>query len=278
MPELPEVETVRLGIEPLLGVPIVGVRVARRDVVRDHHDKRRGRLGPGMLLEGACIRSTRRHGKQLALVGSGGACAMIHLGMSGQLLLLRPGQSVEGGHAHVSWSFADGRRLVFRDPRRFGGVWLLPAESDLDTRWASLGPDGLTITGGLLRDALGGSRRALKAGLLDQSAVAGVGNIYADEGLFDAGLDPRRACLGLGHTDWDRLARSIRAVFAEGLRRGGATLRDYRRPDGSSGTGAAGHRVYGRGGLPCVACGRELSRCLIAQRTTVWCPGCQPGV
>lgn len=278
MPELPEVETVRQGIGPLVGVPIERVRIARRDVVRDFDAKRRGRLALAALLEGSCIATTRRHGKQLALIGSSGACVLIHLGMSGQLLVLEPGQRLVGGHGHVLWSLGDGRRLVFRDPRRFGGVWLIPDQATLDARWATLGPDGMSVTGGDLRRNLGRSRRAVKAGLLDQSAVAGVGNIYADEALFDAGVDPNRLCTTLSAAEWDRVAASLGRVFAEGLRRGGATLRDYRRPDGTPGQGIGGHRVYGRSGLPCVRCGQELAKGSVAQRTTAWCRTCQPGV
>jgi len=275
MPELPEVEHVRRGVETLIGIPIENVRVGRRDVVRDEHAKRRGRLDHRLLLEGATVTGTRRHGKQLALIGSNGACVLVHLGMSGQLLVLDTGQRVSGGHAHVVWSLGDGRRLVFRDPRRFGGVWLLRRESDLDARWASLGNDGLVITGGALCEALGASTRAVKAGLLDQSAVAGVGNIYADEALFDAGINPGRPCNMLTEPEWDRLSVSVRAVLEEGFRRGGSTLRDYRRPDGSSGDAVAGHRVYGRGSKPCFRCENKLSQAQIAQRTTVWCPRCQ---
>lgn len=277
MPELPEVETVRLGIEPLVGVPIEKVRVARRDVVRDRDAKRRGALDPALLFEHTSIASTRRHGKQLALIGSSSTCVLIHLGMSGQLLVLAPGQKIVGGHGHVVWSLADQRRLVFRDPRRFGGVWLIPDQAALDARWATLGPDGMSVTGAGLAASLGRSRRAVKAGLLDQSAVAGVGNIYADEALFNAEIDPNRLCSSVDDHEWDRLAASVIRVFTEGLRRGGATLRDYRRPDGTAGTGTQGHRVYGRAGQPCVRCGNRLSNGLISQRSSVWCPMCQPG-
>ncbi|MEM9372663.1 MAG: DNA-formamidopyrimidine glycosylase family protein, partial [Planctomycetota bacterium] len=122
MPELPEVETVRRGIEPLIGVPVARVRIARRDVVRDAAGRRRGRIDPAALLQGSSLQSTRRHGKQLALVGSSGACALVHRGLSVQLVVPGPGGRVAGGHAHIAWTMEDGRRLVFRDPRRFGGV------------------------------------------------------------------------------------------------------------------------------------------------------------
>ncbi|MEM9374395.1 MAG: bifunctional DNA-formamidopyrimidine glycosylase/DNA-(apurinic or apyrimidinic site) lyase [Planctomycetota bacterium] len=278
MPELPEVETVRQGIEPLVGVPIERVRVARRDVVRGLDGERRGGIETASLLAGGAIARTRRHGKQLALIGTSGACVLVHLGMSGQLLVLDHGGRVRGGHAHVSWTARGGRRLVFRDPRRFGGVWLLPDENALDARWATLGPDAMSVTGVILATSLARSRRAVKAGLLDQGSIAGVGNIYADEALFDAGIDPRRSCDSLAGDDWERLAGSLVRVLNDGLRLGGATLRDYRRPDGSVGRGTRGHRVYGRANQDCVRCGQELAQAQVAQRTTVWCPRCQHAV
>lgn len=275
MPELPEVETVRLGLAPIVGVPIERARVARRDVVRDEQERRRGRLEMASLFEHSWIAETRRHGKQLALIGANGRVVLIHLGMSGQLLLMEDRQRVAGGHAHVAWSFDNGRRLVFRDPRRFGGVWLITHENALDARWSRLGPDGLSVTARDLRAVLGGSKRALKAAILDQRAVAGVGNIYADEALFDAGLSPERRCDRVTQQEWARLAASVRRTLGAGLRSGGSTLRDYRRPDGSAGSASSTHRVYGRGGLACVRCGEVLAKTAIAQRTTVWCRVCQ---
>lgn len=275
MPELPEVETVRLGLAQIVNVPIQRCRVNRRDVVRDLTERRRGTLDLADLLQCDKISSTRRHGKQLALIGHAGRVVLIHLGMSGQLLVLAPGERVEGGHAHVAWSFTDGRRLVFRDPRRFGGVWLLLDQAALDDRWSRLGVDGLSATGQVLNERLARSRRSVKAVLLDQQAIAGVGNIYADEGLFNACINPARLCSSLNTDDWARLAQSLQRVFRAGLQAGGSTLRDYRRPDGSSGQGSAGHLVYGRSGLPCTRCGQVLASGLLAQRTTVWCSRCQ---
>ncbi len=274
MPELPEVESVRRALTPLVGVPIVGVRVARRDVVRDDRARRRGRLDPDALLAGGGITSTARHGKQLALLGASGRVVLIHLGMSGQILILDPGTPA-GAHAHVVWTLGDRRRMVFRDPRRFGGVWLLPDRATLETRWSGLGPDGLTITGGQLAGALAHSQRSVKAALLDQGVVAGVGNIYADESLFGASIAPTRPCRGLTPGDWERLAAEIRAVLAAAVEARGSTLRDYRLPDGSAGEAALTHRVYARGGKPCPACAGTITRGILAQRSTCWCPACQ---
>ncbi|MCC5822884.1 MAG: bifunctional DNA-formamidopyrimidine glycosylase/DNA-(apurinic or apyrimidinic site) lyase [Phycisphaerales bacterium] len=275
MPELPEVESVRRALAPVVGVPVVGVRVARRDVVRDEAGRRRGRLDPAGLLAGDRVEAAERKGKQLALVGASGRVVLVHLGMSGQVLLPAPGGRVSGGHAHVVWTLGDGRRLVFRDPRRFGGIWMLPDPDALAERWSRLGPDGLAVTGADLARALGGSRRAVKAALLDQAAVAGVGNIYADESLHAARIAPTRACASLGRADWDRLASCVRSVLRGAIRAGGSTLRDYRLPDGSAGEAARRHRVYARAGQSCPDCGGEIAGMLLAQRSTCWCPSCQ---
>lgn len=275
MPELPEVESVRRALAPVVGSSIAGVRVVRRDVVRDEHGRRRGRLDPAGLLAGDRLEAMERKGKQLALVGASGRVVLVHLGMSGQVLLPSPGGQVSGGHAHVVWTLSGGRRLMFRDPRRFGGVWMLPDPDALAERWSRLGPDGLTVTGADLVRALGRSRRAVKAALLDQRVLAGVGNIYADESLHAARIAPTRACASLGRADWDRLASCVRAVLRRAVRAGGSTLRDYRLPDGSAGGASREHRVYGRAGLPCPECGGEIAGMVLAQRSTCWCPVCQ---
>jgi formamidopyrimidine-DNA glycosylase len=275
MPELPEVESVRLALGPIVGSEVTGVRVARRDVVRDDAGRRRGRLDPAGLLAGDRIAGTRRKGKQLALVGASGRVVLVHLGMSGQLLLLAPGARVTAGHAHVVWTLGDARRLVFRDPRRFGGVWMLPDADALAARWAGLGPDALGVTGAQLAAAAGTSARAVKAALLDQRCVAGVGNIYADESLFEAGIDPARPASNLAPGDWDRLAAGLHRVLGRAIRARGSTLRDYRLPDGSSGGAALAHMVYSRKGRPCPQCGGPIAGRLLAQRSTCWCPRCQ---
>lgn len=275
MPELPEVESVRLALAPVLGEPVIGVRVARRDVVRDALGKRKGRLDLGALLVGDRIQGVERKGKQLALIGASERIVLVHLGMSGQVLLLEPGAKVPDMHAHVLWTLGDARRLIFRDPRRFGGLWLLPGRAALRARWESLGPDGLAVTGAQLAKNLGPSRRAVKAALLDQAGVAGVGNIYADESLHAAGIAPTRACTSLDRGDWDRLSGCVREVLRLAVEAKGSTLRDYRLPDGSAGGATLRHRVYARGGQACPGCGGVIAKTVLAQRSTCWCPTCQ---
>jgi formamidopyrimidine-DNA glycosylase len=274
MPELPEVETVRRALATVVGVPVVGVRIARRDVIRDEHQRRDGPLRQAHLLAGDAVGVIDRRGKQLALIGANGRVVLVHLGMSGQVLVMA-GDAPKGDHAHLIWSLADSTRIVFRDPRRFGGIWLLPDRDALDARWADLGPDALGVTTSDLVSALGTSSRAVKPALLDQRAVAGVGNIYADESLFEAGIAPTRPCRSLSESDWAHLATAIRSVMERAVLARGSTLRDYRLPDGSAGGAAAGHRVYGRGGKPCPTCDRPLNRLVLAQRSTCWCPFCQ---
>lgn len=282
MPELPEVETVRRTLEPLL----VGRRVMRVDLRRA--DIVEGDSSAGALLEGATIRSLVRRGKQLAIIAGGGGrkpdagrVLVVHLGMTGQLVHHGARVDVRSTtHVHALWEIGadaggDGGVLTFRDPRRFGGLWPLRDEGALRERWGALGPDGLEITGDELRERAGGSRRAIKAALLDQGVVAGVGNIYADESLFRAGVRPGRACRGIGAGEWMRLAGSIREVLGAAILAGGSTVRDYVGGTGEMGTAQRSHLVYGRGREACFGCGRTLRASVVAQRTTVWCGTCQ---
>ncbi|MGP1347354.1 MAG: DNA-formamidopyrimidine glycosylase family protein [Phycisphaerales bacterium] len=312
MPELPEVERLRRSLVPrIVGRVVVGVSVRRRDVVVGPGDpaggyQRSGRGGGGrdggagggesgggrrfprldrrVLLLGMRVEGVERLGKQLGIMGSdgggsdGGGGVVVHLGMTGTLL-----HSVGGGkgrgagdHVHVVWSFDDGGVLAFRDPRRFGGVWGFRTVAELrERRWGVLGVDALAIDGPGLGAALAGSKASVKARLLDQRVVAGIGNIYADEALHAAGISPMRAG-GLVETDeCDRLAAAVRSIMGRAIEAGGSTLRDYRDADGVGGAFQLEHRVYGRGGEACLGCGGVLERGVVAQRTTVWCPVCQ---
>jgi formamidopyrimidine-DNA glycosylase len=275
MPELPEVERVRLTLAPLLATrQIHAVRLARRDIVH-------GRATARDLLAGAPSVRLARRGKQLAMIAPDGRTVVVHLGMSGQLFWTAPGARLErGDHVHASWTLregdAPGGRLVFRDPRRFGGLWTFPSPQTLEeTRWAGLGPDALTIDAEILRERLGASRRGLKAALLDQGVLAGVGNIYADEALFRARLSPLRPAGGLRRAQRNRLAAAITEVLRESIDAGGSSLRDYRDGLNHEGGFQRRHAVYGRAGQPCVHCGACLRSGLVAQRTTVWCARCQ---
>ncbi|MEM1423488.1 MAG: bifunctional DNA-formamidopyrimidine glycosylase/DNA-(apurinic or apyrimidinic site) lyase [Planctomycetota bacterium] len=303
MPELPEVETVRSTVAQwVLGARVTGVTVRRRDVVATEHDPfggfsrtreavkpRPGRVPAAWLLAGDRVASVERVGKQLVLVGGSGRCVVVHLGMSGQLLVAGRGERLPraawgDAHDHVVWRFEDGGRagggsggrLVFRDPRRFGGLRLSPDRAHLEgVRWAGLGPDALGIESDALAERAGSSERAVKAALLDQRVLAGVGNIYADEALFRARVHPERPTRSMDGRAWARVASEVRGVLGEAIRAGGSTLRDYTDARGNAGGFALAHAVYGRGGGSCLVCGTTLLSGAVAQRTTVWCPSCQ---
>ncbi len=290
VPELPEVESVRLMLEPLLvGAMIENAQVRRRDVICAAGDppggwSRSGQdvstamaVAPGALLVGRTVAEVRRHGKALAIIADDGRCVVVHLGMTGWV---GPVESDElPAHTHVLWTTRcqgqASRVIGFEDARRFGGLWCLPSLAALEERWSALGPDALTIRAGALRQAAQSKSMMIKAALLDQRVLAGVGNIYADEALFRAGIAPSVRCCDLESSQWTTLAGAIRQELRLGLKWGGATVRSYRRPDGTEGRRQNALSVYGRSGQACKRCKTPLSSGLIAQRTTVWCPRCQ---
>lgn len=288
MPELPEVERLRRSLEPhILAQRVASARLRRRDICESFGGEPPAitpvRTTPERLLLGSTITGTLRRGKQLALSADTGRILCVHLGMSGQLLF-RPGPPPRPlpTHVHALWTLAnaDGSihgTLLFRDPRRFGGLWTFDSLAALrHARWNRLGPDALLVRPRALCKAFAGSRRAVKSALLDQSVVAGVGNIYADEALFKARIHPARDAADITERECADLAGAIRRTLRRAIESGGSTIRDYRDADGNAGTASLHHAVYGRSGQPCRVCRHRLSSGLLAQRTTVWCPVCQP--
>lgn len=277
MPELPEVESIRRGIDRgVLGFRVAHVDVRRHDILEG--TSAAGRSAAESLLLNDVIDRTERKGKQLAIISRRNAVVRVHLGMSGSLMVIDAPAAPWGTHTHIVWTLiqkACTRYLVFRDPRRFGSVRTMSGLAELRDAWNSLGPDALTISARVLRNALGERRTSIKAALLNQSLVAGVGNIYADESLFRSGIDPRRACAELSSGDIRDLAGAIRRVLREAVRRGGSSIRDYRDARGAAGSFQEFHQVYGRPGQPCLTCGRALAVICLAQRATVFCPTCQ---
>jgi len=275
MPELPEVQHVCESLAAhVLGKTVRSVRIYRPDVVR-------GLAQSAALLRGDRIANIMRHGKQIALVTSptdaGRPCVCIHLGMSGSLQY-RPTSSSRRlePHTHVSWTFADSGRLLFIDPRRFGGIWTFPDRARLWTdRWQDLGPDALSITPKNLHQAFQHTSRCLKSALLDQRLIAGLGNIYVDELLFACRLHPLTRCNGLPKEHLTTLVRRMRRLLNRAIRSGGSTVRSYVNSNGREGRFQQQHHVYARAGLPCSACGCDLSSKVIAGRTTVFCGQCQ---
>jgi len=286
MPELPEIEHLRRSLEPvLIGGRVSRVRLLRSDIVRD---AARGRsrvatdshIDSAALLSGATITGLQRHGKQLAIISDLGPALGIHLGMTGQLRYLSDDETLEpSDHVHCRWSImrnGDHGALVFRDPRRFGGLWTAENLAQLQRScWRTLGPDALATTADDLHAALKGTRRAIKAALLDQTVIAGLGNIYVDEALHLAAIDPRSKAHRLSRPAVNRLHHAINKVLLAAIAGGGSTMRDYVDGNGVAGTYTTRHRVYGRGGAPCPRCGFTLMRIKVSQRGTTFCQSCQ---
>jgi formamidopyrimidine-DNA glycosylase len=231
------------------------------------------RTTPERLLQGATITALRRHGKQLAIVADSGRVLVVQLGMSGGLTV-HDSPAPRPKHTHAHWTLAS-THLFFTDPRRFGGLTTYPSLDHLHLhRWSRLGPDALTISASDLAPRLT-TTRPIKAALLDQGVLAGVGNIYVDESLFEAGIAPTTIARTIGVGRLSTLTAALRLVLGRAVAAGGSTLRNYVDASGQPGRAQGGHAVYGRGGQECVRCRRPLRTEAIAQRTTVWCEFCQ---
>lgn len=272
MPELPEVETVRR----ILSAHCRG-RVVRR--VEGRPVMMRRPLDPERLadrLRGANLTAFRRRGKYLLIDAGVRGSVLIHLGMSGRLMLQGPDDPVLG-HTHLVLGLDDRRQLRLVDPRRFGfAQWLDPGAETLDPSLASLGVEPLDSDLGRLWPQLVAGRSApLKALLLDQRLVAGIGNIYANEALWRAGIHPRRAPRRTSAARLARLGAAVREVLAEAVAQGGTTIRDFASPEGDFGYFKVHLAVYERSGQPCLRCGTRLRTAAVAGRATTWCSRCQ---
>jgi formamidopyrimidine-DNA glycosylase len=286
MPELPEVETVRRGLLPAFtGSAIARVELRRPDL--------RFPLPPGFAarLAGRRVTALRRQAKYLVAELDDGNALVLHLGMSGSFRidgheLPERARTTKDAHDHVVLHFADGERITYNDPRRFGFMLLVPlAELPAHPLFARLGiePLGPGMTPERLAEALGGRKAPLKAALLDQSVVGGLGNIYVCEALHRAHLSPRRAAGSLvdakgrpkrGLVD---LTQAVKDVLQEAIEAGGSSLRDHRQTDGSLGYFQHAFRVYDREGAPCPTpgCRGTISRIVQSGRSTFYCPLCQ---
>lgn len=274
MPELPEVETTRRGLLP----HVVGRRV--RKVVLRRPDLRLP-IPPELptLLRNQPILDISRRAKYLLMETERGS-ALWHLGMSGSLRVL-PANTPLRAHDHVDVELegidgTPGRVLRFNDPRRFGLLLWQPVGT-IHPLLQSLGPEPLSddFDGEHLFRLSRGRRAAVKTFLMDQSVVVGVGNIYAAEALFAAGIAPTREAGKVSLERYHKLADAVRAILAHAIERGGTTLRDFISPDGLPGYFEQELLVYGRGGEPCRICGHRLREERIGQRTSVWCAHCQ---
>jgi formamidopyrimidine-DNA glycosylase len=274
MPELPEVESVRRQLEPAL----VGRRLERVTIDDSRLVRPYDPAEVAAELEGESVAAVERRGKYLVVRFESGRVLLIHLRMTGTLLHARPGSLPDDPHRRAVVNLDDGSDVAYRDVRRFG-TWLLLERGEAEPYLtAKVGDEPLEtlFTAARLGERLAGRRASLKAALLDQRTLAGMGNIYVDEALWRARLNPLRVAAGLDRAELRRLHRGIRAALEHGLARQGSTLRDYRLPDGSGGAMQDEFRVYGRGGEPCDRCGTPIARTRVAGRTTWFCPTCQP--
>jgi len=269
MPELPEVETfVRALRRPLVGRTIVDVQNDwPRHVVLPPPDELRERIA------GRRIEAIDRRGKYLVFSLSDDETLIIHLKMSGHLSVV-PADAPSDAYAHTVFALDDGRELRFRDPRKFGRVYLVRDPAQVV---GPLGPEPLAedFTVEQLAARLAGRRRVLKPLLLDQTFIAGIGNIYADEALFDAGLRPTRRSDTLTADEVAALHRAIRKVLALGIEREGASISTYVKPDGEKGAMQNAVAVFRRTGFPCYTCGEPITRIVLGGRSTHFCPNCQ---
>ena len=282
MPELPEVETVMRGLQARLeGRVICRAEVRRPDL--------RWPLPPGLAtaLTGAQVLGFRRRAKyilmRLAPAGEHDATSvLLHLGMSGRMLIRQHGSNAAVLHEHVELETDDGWLVGFVDPRRFGSIDLVPtASEDAHRLLAGLGPEPLddVFDGAALADALRGRRTPIKAALLDQRVVAGLGNIYVCEAMFRAGIAPSRLAGEVTHAQAARLVSEIKATLLEAIDAGGSSLRDYVQPDGELGYFQHAWRVYGREGERCDQCPGPpcpgVARVVQSGRSTFYCPRLQ---
>ena len=269
MPELPEVETTRRGI-----LPHVKARQVEQVIVRQ--PRLRWPVSAEIFqLAGQTLHDVTRRGKYLLLHFSRGV-ALVHLGMSGSLRVLQAPQA-PAAHDHVDVVFTGGTTLRYHDPRRFGAWLWANGPVELHPLLASLGPEPLEdgFSGEYLFTRSRGRKAPVKMFLMDSHVVVGVGNIYANEALFMAGILPSRAAGRVSRERYERLAAAVREVLAYSIQQGGTTLRDFVGGDGKPGYFQQTLRVYGRGGEPCRGCGENLRETRLGQRATVFCKFCQ---
>jgi formamidopyrimidine-DNA glycosylase len=268
MPELPEVETVVRDLRPMLvGRTIVRVRVGAKRLRRPWQRAWTAHLA------GSHIRAIDRRGKWI-VIDLGEPRLLVHLGMTGQFTVA---QGPRESHTHLVFTLDDAGELRFRDVRRFGSVTLYPDRAALDAFFtqSALGPEPFDVDAASLHQSMRASRRNLKAILLDQTVLAGVGNIYADESLFVARLHPATLGTHVSRRQVESLRAAIVAVLSRAIDQRGSSIRDYIGGSGLQGAFQDEFRAYGRTGEPCVRCKTPIERITLAGRSTHFCPRCQ---
>lgn len=270
MPELPEVETTRRGISP----HVTGATVSQV-VVRQPRLRWPVPSDLPQILEGQKLQVVERRAKYLLLKFPAGVL-IIHLGMSGSLRVVESGALI-GKHDHIDLAFDNGCILRYTDPRRFGSMLWTSEPIFQHKLLSSLGPEPHTdlFTGQRLFQLSRGKMKSVKTFIMDNAVVVGVGNIYANESLFQAGIDPRRAAGKISKARYEKLAERVKAVLAKAIEQGGTTLRDFVGGDGKPGYFKQELQVYGRGGESCMVCDGTLKEIKLGQRSSVFCPKCQ---
>jgi formamidopyrimidine-DNA glycosylase len=269
MPELPEVETVRRSLEPFLAGALI-----RAVAVREPRLRRPLAADFAALLTGRTIAQLGRRGKYLYLHLDDGKIWLVHLGMTGQLIV-EEAESPPMPHDHVLVTLGTGQRLRYNDPRRFG-LMMIGSVADIEAVTAlGVEPLGRLFTGRYLRERIGRTRRTIKDVLMDQRVVAGIGNIYASELLFRAGVRPSRIAATLTDAAIDRVVDATKTVLREAIRHRGSSISDYRDGEGNRGGFQERFRVYDREGQPCYECRSLIYREVRGGRSTFFCPRCQ---
>ena len=267
MPELPEVETIKNSLQSIVGEKVTRIDLRRKDIIRLQEYE------PGKII-GSPISAVTRRGKYLVISFKNQLHLVIHLGMSGRIYLQNSNQPFDLPHVHLIVHLGNHQTLIYQDPRRFGGVWFLRA---IEHFFAKLGIEPLTgdFTPDYLEQITQGRRIAIKSLLLVQNLISGIGNIYADEALFKAGIRPSRPAQSLTREEIGNLCRAIKQVLQKRIRYRGTTFRDYR--DGSNQPGSFQDQLkaYGKINQKCPVCDQILRREKIGGRSSFFCPGCQ---
>jgi len=272
MPELPEIETVKRTLTPLL----VGERFHEINILNPVVVKYPEADRFTTELSGRSVTAIERRGKYLQILLDNGGRLVVHLRMTGRITCVEPEEPMLP-HTHLI-AVLDHRELRYSDVRRFGGLWYLaPNESDQVTGMQNLGIEPLVqeFSGSYMFQKLSVSKKAVKSAILDQHILAGVGNIYADESLFACGISPTRKCSDLKITEWDSLVAEMKKILHDAIGRRGTTFSDYLDAEGHKGYNQAYLKVYQRDGEPCLNCGTLLEKIRVAGRGTCFCPKCQ---
>ena len=275
MPELPEVETIKRSLnKSLLGKKIVTVKILRSDSIAYPEKKHKF----SQLLCGQEFETIERRGKYLIFVFRSKACLVVHLRMSGRILIKSKNKTIDK-HVRVLFDLNDHKQFIFEDMRVFGRLWFVPNYKDLAQivpALSELGCEPLTdLQANVLHKQIKMRRQAIKSTLLDQRIIAGIGNIYADESLYLAGICPQTSSCELSLKQLHTLCLAIKKVLRQAIEMGGSTLRNYTNSEGINGNYQNDSLVYGRTGKPCKTCKNIIVRVRIAGRSAHYCPACQ---